>query len=429
MDTIAGTGPRILIIEAPPRHGKSELVSRYLPAWYLGTFPNRRVILTSYAADYARTWGRKSREVLTESQQMFGVRVSDAQSAAVDWEIAGTGGGMVTAGSGGPITGRGAHLFIFDDTVKNAEEALSETVRESQWDWWLSTASTRLEPGACVVGISTRWHKEDLCGRLQAAAANGEGDPVRVLRLPAIAEEGDLLGRKPGEPLWPERWPLHRLEQKRLALGSFWWNALYQQRPTQHGDAEFKDHLFGPQIYPAQWPSAFEGTVISIDPSKGKDAKSGDYAAIVATGLANGKIFVDAELERMPAARIVGAAIEMALKYKPLAVGVEVNQFQELLLPEFARQCEERHIAPLPLIPIENTVNKQLRIRRLGAYLERDEFRFKADTKGTRLMVQQLREFPLADHDDGPDALEMGIRTWQTLGGVVSSDVEEIVQA
>src|SRR5690348_3861723 len=197
---------RRLMVFMPPRHGKSELVSHYFPAWYLGTRPNRRVILTSYEADFAATWGRKVRDVLAEfGPTLYGVRVRDDSSAANRWDLAEHTGGMVTAGVGGPITGRGADVLIIDDPVKNADDALSATMRERVWEWWRSTAYTRLEPSGAAVLVMTRWHEDDLAGRLLGEMEQG-GEHWEVLRLPAIAEEeDDALGRHPGEALWPQR--------------------------------------------------------------------------------------------------------------------------------------------------------------------------------------------------------------------------------
>src|SRR5579863_7492526 len=132
-DTIAGRTAPILVIEAPPRHGKSELVSRFLPAWYLTLFPERRVMLVGYAASFARSWGRKARSLLADRGQAFGVEVDVGMRAAADWGLQGQEGGMVTAGVGGPLTGRGADLLIIDDPIKNAEQAQSPTIRENQW--------------------------------------------------------------------------------------------------------------------------------------------------------------------------------------------------------------------------------------------------------------------------------------------------------
>lgn len=238
-----------LIVTMPPRHGKSQLCSRYFPAWYLGTHPENRVILCSYEAGFAAKWGGEARDILSEHGQLFGVRVSDETSARDDWRLDGREGGMVTAGAGGPITGRGANLLIIDDPVKNARDANSPTVRQAVWDWWQSTALTRLEPDASVLIIQTRWHKHDLAGRLLTEDPDevDEADDERweVLNLPALAESaGDELGRKPGDALWPQRWPAERLMRRMRRLGSYVWGALYQQRPTDPEGNYFKRSWF-----------------------------------------------------------------------------------------------------------------------------------------------------------------------------------------
>src|SRR5262249_56690751 len=123
----------------------------------------------------------------------LGMEVSGDERPASEWGLFGRAGGMLTAGVGGPLTGRGAHLLIVDDPIKNAEQARSQTIRDNHWEWWQSTASTRIEPGGCAIIIATRWHPDDLSGRLLQAATIGEGAPVRRLRLPAIAEDADPL--------------------------------------------------------------------------------------------------------------------------------------------------------------------------------------------------------------------------------------------
>jgi predicted phage terminase large subunit-like protein len=225
-----------LIVTMPPRHGKSQLCSRYFPAWFLGKYPEARVILCSYEAGFAANWGGQARDVLHDhGPALFGVGVSDATSARDDWRIDGREGGMVTAGVGGPITGRGANLLIIDDPVKNARDANSPTVRDATFQWWQSTALTRLEPDASVLLIQTRWHKGDLAGRLMEEDRTEEADDEawEVLNLPALAEGADdALGRTEGEALWPERWPLARLLKRMRRLGRYVWGALFQQRPT-----------------------------------------------------------------------------------------------------------------------------------------------------------------------------------------------------
>jgi len=235
-----------LMVNLPPRHGKSELISRYFPAWYLGTFPDRRVILCSYEADFAAQWGRRARDVLEEFGLLFRdrVRVDQTSSAADRWDLKGHQGGMITAGVRGPITGKGADVLIIDDPVKNAEEAASPTYREAAWEWYKSTAYTRLEPGGAIILIQTRWHEEDLSGKLLEEMHQEGGEQWEIINLPALAEAGDPLGRQPGEALWPVRFPQEVLERKKIAVGSYFWAALYQGKPAPPGGNLFKREWF-----------------------------------------------------------------------------------------------------------------------------------------------------------------------------------------
>lgn len=248
-DCLEGHGPRILIVETPPRHGKSEYFSKWLPFWFLCMNPDKRVALTSYEAHFARSWGRKVRQLMREHGNWFGLEVSREQSSASDWAIARRSGGMITTGVGGPLTGRGADLLIVDDPIKNAEESLSQTVRDAHWDWWQSTASTRIEPGGLAIIVATRWHVDDLSGRLIAAADTEEGSPICRIHLPAIAEDDDWMGRPPGEALWPERWSREAMNERRLSLDQYWWGALYQQAPGRHGSMEWPDEYFRDEIW------------------------------------------------------------------------------------------------------------------------------------------------------------------------------------
>ncbi len=243
VDVAAGRIKRLMVF-MPPRHGKSELVSRYFPAWFLGTFPDSRVILASYEADFASTWGRKARNLLEEyGPALFGVNVATDSSAASRWDIADRDGGMTTAGVRGPITGKGAKIAILDDVVKNDQEAESKTYRDATWDWYLATFSTRLQDDGAVILVMTRWNEDDLAGRLLQAEKEG-GEHWEVLKLPALSEENDPLGRSPDEPLCPELFPKATLEAIRGRLGSYWWAALYQQRPAPQGGTIFKKIWF-----------------------------------------------------------------------------------------------------------------------------------------------------------------------------------------
>ena len=396
-----------LIVTMPPQHGKSALCSCYLPAWYLGTYPDRRVILAGYEADFAAGWGRKARNLLEEHGRVFGVAVSKRSSATHRWDIEGHDGGMTTSGVGGPITGRGAHLLVIDDPIKNDEEARSSTQRQKQWDWWQSTASTRLRPGGLTVLIQTRWHRDDLAGRILR-----EGNPNRwrLVKLPALAEADDPLGRAPGEALWPEVYSVEHLERVRDSHTAYYWNAMYQQSPIAEGSTEWPDSWFGPDIWFDRWPDYWQIKTVALDPSKGTDAKHGDYSAFVMLLVAeNGTLYVDANLEVRNCELIVDTAIEIQRQFNPDAFAIEENQFQHLLATIINERSRRAGIV-LPLYTVNNSVNKQVRIRRLTPYLGQKQIRFKAGSPGAKLLVNQLREFPLGDHDDGPDAAEMAIR-------------------
>jgi predicted phage terminase large subunit-like protein len=251
VDVASGRCPR-LIVTMPPRHGKSELISRYTPAWFLGNFPDKKVMLASYADTFAAQWGRKSRELLDEwGPKLWGVRLSTDSKGGQQWEVAAKKGGkkadgvMVTAGVGGGLTGKGAHLLIIDDPVKNAEEAQSERIRQAHHDWWKSTARTRLQAGAGVILVMTRWHEDDLAGRLLADAAE-DGDQWEILNLPGICEdkETDPLHRDIGEALWPKFFDNEWMGQTKRAMGTYWFTAMYQQRPAPADGMLFKRQNF-----------------------------------------------------------------------------------------------------------------------------------------------------------------------------------------
>jgi predicted phage terminase large subunit-like protein len=235
---------RRVIVTMPPRHGKSEVVSKHLPAWYLGLHPNREVILTSYSAELAQDHSRVAREVLREQgPPVFGVSVAQDSAAVNRWGIEGHRGGMIAVGIGGSITGRGAHLAIIDDPFKGPEDSHSPTQRKRVIDWYRTVLRTRLAPGGAIIVIHTRWHKGDLVGHLLAEAEVG-GEQWTVIDLPAIAEEGDLLGRAPGAPLWPERFPLADLQELQRTLTAYWWQAVYQQKPGDPEGHQFKREYF-----------------------------------------------------------------------------------------------------------------------------------------------------------------------------------------
>ncbi len=246
---IAYTGERIaravrrgggrLIICWPPGHGKSSLLSKWTPTWFLDNNPTRRVMLTSHSAELAATWGRVVRNEFEHNERLF-TKLSEDSSAANRWNTP-EGGGMVAAGVGGGITGFRGDLVLVDDPHPTWEAAYSTTQRERVVEWFNGTLYDRLEPNATIVLLMHRWHESDLAGYL----IEQHPDPWEVIRLPAIAEESDVLGRAPGEALCPERYDVAALKQIQAAVGIQVWGSKYQQNPLAVGGRVY--HAFLPE--------------------------------------------------------------------------------------------------------------------------------------------------------------------------------------
>lgn len=225
-----------LAIFLPPRHSKTYHTSERFPAWWLGKHPEQQIILASYGAELAEASSRRARGLLQHPSYPFPARVAQDSSAVNRWGT--TQGGIVhAAGVGGAMTGFGAHLLVVDDPVRGRAEADSETYRNRAWEWWTEVARTRLMPGGRVVLCQTRWHEDDLAGRILNGSGAGNWT---VLNLPALAEDDDQLGRSKGEALWPEWFDTAALASLKLDLGSRGWSALYQQRPTSDEGGIFK---------------------------------------------------------------------------------------------------------------------------------------------------------------------------------------------
>ena len=233
---------RRLMLFMPPRHGKSMTVSETFASYFIGRHPTSHVIIVSYGDALAMQFGRRNKQLVQQyGKELFDISVSSDQSSKVDWELARTHGGVTSVGIGGSITGRGASLLIIDDPIKNSEEANSITYRNKVWNEWHNTLRTRLEGKfAAVIVVTTRWHHDDLAGRL-LNTEYGKVEDWRIISLPAIAERNDLLNRDVGQSLAPqlgydEKWAANTKD----AVGSYTWSALYQQHPSEQQGAIFK---------------------------------------------------------------------------------------------------------------------------------------------------------------------------------------------
>lgn len=268
-----------LIVQLPVRHGKSETGTIRFPVWWLLSQPADRVIVGAYNTTLAAKFARKARRIAREA----GLNVSDERSAVEDWETLES-GGMRAVGVGAGVTGQGGNLIIVDDPVKNREEAESPVYREKVWDWWTSDLWTRREPGAAVVVTMSRWHEDDLVGRI----LNGpDADQWTVLTLPALAEENDPLGRPVGAALCPDRFDREALEANRLILGDYAFSALYQQNPTPREGRMFPRELV--QIVDAL--PADRQALRAWD--KAGSEQSGDWTAGVKLSKSGGLFYVE----------------------------------------------------------------------------------------------------------------------------------------
>jgi len=407
----------------PPRHGKSWMISQFTPAWFLGTHPHLNVILASYEAEFAASWGRKARDILTEhGQKVFGISVRDDSHAANRWEVAGRGGGMVTAGIGGPVTGKGGQLLILDDPIKNAEEASSEVIREKHWEWYTSTFRTRLEPDGAILLLATRWHEDDLLGRLLAKMqTDPKTDRFRVLRLPALAEtqaerddwnkrhgqamgERDPIGRKPGRPLWPVRYPLPALEAIRASTPSRTWGALFQGDP-RIAEGAFFERL--PKIVDAP-PSPIiktsRGWDLAATEANAKN-KDPDWSAGGKIGLTANDQVVIMHVEET---RDSPGAVEVLVKRTAKDDGHATSQRIEMVgadgkatVSRFVRLLRGYDVKGVPT----GAHSKAERARSFAGHCYTGNVYLLRDPTWNERLLAQMRSFPFGTHDDMIDAI------------------------
>lgn len=398
LDVAAGRCDRLLVM-MPPRHGKSQLCARAFPAWYVMRFAERRIVLASHEHDFAATWAWQAREIaMRYAEEVFGCSLVYGSQARDRWRLT-NGSEMYATGVGGSLTGRGADVLIIDDPVKNATEALSKTYRERAWDWYTSTALTRLEPGGAVVLIMTRWHEDDLAGRV----LESEPGRWRIIRFPAIAERDDMLGREPGQALWPERFDEGALAAVREAIGEHWWAAMYQQRPAPREG----------YIVKAEWwrhwtelPDAFVEVVQSWDL-----AFTGSSSYVVGQVWAwDGRRAYLLDQERghwdFPATLV---AIKRLSERWPQA---RTKLIEETANAHAAMAMLQKDIGGF--VPVRPTGSKEARARAVSAAIERGDVLIPDDKRApwVREYVAEWTVFPLGANDDQVDATTQALTRW-----------------
>ena len=313
VETVTGNPYDILVLSTPPQHGKSMTVTETFPSWYVGKYPDRRCIVACYNDDFAGKFGRRNKTKIEEyGQFIFNIVLSKCSDR--DIEIANKSGGIITRGIMAGITGNSGDLIIIDDPVKNRQEADSITYRERLWEEWQNSIKTRTQAGTKIIIIQTRWHEDDLAGRVIREEKN-----VEVINLPVEAEENDLLGRNVGDALCPEigkdrKW-LEAFKESYLKDpegGARAWNALFQGRPTSEEGNKFKREWW--QFYDVL-PEHMPLKVISVDATF-KDDEDSDYVAIEVWGKVNADFYlIDLIKRRMNFPDTVRAIKAMDAKY------------------------------------------------------------------------------------------------------------------
>lgn len=402
LDRVTAGKTKRLMLFLPPRHGKSELATVRYPVYRLERDPETRVIVGAYNATLARKFSRKARRIARER-----LALSDDRTAVEDWETT-RGGGVRAVGVGDGVTGQGGNLIIIDDPVKSREEADSETYRDRVWEWYTDDLYTRLEPGGAIVLIMTRWHEDDLAGRILGSEDAAAWD---VISLPAFALEDDPLGRKLGEALCPDRFDEAALADiKRVTTG---FDALYQQAPTPKAGEMFD-------------PAWFE--VVRAAPALATRVRGWDKAATAG----DGDWTVGCRLSRTPQGVFYiehiergqwgpGAA-DQTIRNTAVLDGVAVHQHGEQEPGASGKRDAAAFIRMLTGFSVSaepSSGDKVIRARPFASQAEAGNVKIVAGP-WVRAFLEELRQFPRGKNDDQVDAASIA---FNKLAGMIARDL------
>lgn len=417
-----------LMVFMPPRHGKSETVSRKFPAYYLGRNPDHNVILSSYGYTLVRTFSKANRDLI-ESRRfkaVFPLRTAQNARSVNDWDIAGHRGGLLAAGVGGATTGYGANLFIIDDPLKNKEEADSEVIREKHWDWYRSVVLTRLEPDAKLILVMTRWHQQDLAGKILAQAKEeGTTSDWTVLNLEAICEdESDPLGRDHGDALWPERYDVEALNRTKNRVGSRIWYSMFQGTPQ---DPES-------QIVRREWIQWYKELPIEFDRFGGIDTATSVKTSSDHTSLVDvckdweGYLYVDDVFLEKTSVHAFAKHVNAehgAKNYK--SVRLESNNAGEAVKQRIDEVGKDPKTGTHPPVKaVVTSTDKVVRLNQFVHMIENGTIRFKLGNPKVAALVNHLINFDGkgSDIDDDVDALGFAVKA-ATGGAVLFSSTQD----
>ncbi len=389
-----GTSDR-LMVAMPPGSAKSTYCSVLLPPWWLAHHAGHEIIAACHTEALAASFGRRARTLVAEHAGLISLELARDQRAATSWGIAG-GGSYFAAGVRGPIVGRRADLILIDDPIKSHAEADSAGVRDSLWHWYQSDLLPRLKPHGRVVLVMSRWHEDDLSGRLLAG-----GDNWDVLRLPALAEEDDPLGRAPGEPLWPAWESAESLVRKRRLVGDRMWHALFQQRPGPDAGTLFHPELIAlrdaPPIGAAAvraWDLAATDALSGGDPDWTVGLKLAridrGYCVLDVVRLRGGPLTVEQAI--IATADADGRAVRIGLPQDPGQAGKQQVAHLTRLLAGFR---------------VTATPESGSKVTRAGPVCAQVEAGAVSAVRApwTAALLDELRDFPHGRKDDQVDAL------------------------
>lgn len=397
-----GNAYDILIIETPPQHGKSMTVTESFPSWYLGKWPDKRVIEVSYNSDTADRFGRRNKEKVERyGGNLFGIQIGSISKAS-EFSIAQGGvdrkGQMLSRGILAGVTGNPANLMLIDDPIKTREEADSETHRNKVWDEWLNSLKSRLAAGAKVILIMTPWHEDDLRARILATEDN-----VRRIRIPVEAEEDDPLGREPGEALCPEigkgaKW-LAQFKASYLASdqgGARAWAALYQCRPVVEGGNMVQRSWW--KYYDQAELTTFATEMISVDATF-KGTATSDFVSIQVWGKLDGNYYLRYCLnERMGFPETVRAILLVRSLYpNAWSILIEDKANGSAIIQTLQQQIPG-------VIPITPLGGKAARVNAVSPAIESGHVYLPLGAPWLEDFLRQWSEFPAGKHDDMVDA-------------------------
>lgn len=417
-DVAAGKSPRLMIL-MPPRHGKSQIASKLFPAWHLGHHPDHEIIACSYNISLALDFSREVREVVRSdrySKLFSGTRVDPESGAAEAWKLLPrregevVRGGYVAAGIGGPINGKGAHVLIIDDPIKNAEEANSVEHLEKIWNWYTSTAYTRLagEGQSGILLIQTWWSDADLAGRLQEAMKeDAEADQFEVVKYPAIAIEDEEFRIK-GEALHPDRFDIKALERIKRTQGGDtgrYWNALYQQNPIPDEGAFFTKSMIR---YRDERPSLslchiYQAWDFAIGEKRHNDWTVGITIAVDPND--DMHVMDMVRFQSADTAKIADEILDAYERYERVQIlGVEDGQIWRGVKTFLTKRMAERGVYP-NVEELRPLTDKTVRARPLQGRMRQRKVTLPRQADWVPILLKELMRFPVGMHDDTVDAL------------------------